>query len=66
MRGIEALGTDPDAKEAIDFAVLANETLAGHAGNMPRVTGAARPCILGSIAAAGLSPRTLESEERRP
>jgi anhydro-N-acetylmuramic acid kinase len=59
VRGLESLGLDPDAKEAVDFAVLANETLHGHAANLPRVTGAARPCILGSIAVAGLPPRPL-------
>lgn len=58
VRGIEDLGVDPDAKEALDFAVLANETLLGHAGNLPRVTGAARPCILGAVSFAGLRPRT--------
>jgi anhydro-N-acetylmuramic acid kinase len=45
----DALGIDPKAKEAIAFAVLANETLFGHAGNVPRVTGAAGPRILGKI-----------------
>ncbi|MFQ5600956.1 MAG: anhydro-N-acetylmuramic acid kinase [Candidatus Krumholzibacteriia bacterium] len=60
VRGFEVLGLDPDAKEAVDFAVLANETLAGHAGNLTQVTGAQRPCILGTIAPAGLRPRSLE------
>ena len=59
VRGIEALGVNPDAKEALDFAVLANETLLGHAGNLPRVTGASRPCILGAVSCAGVVPRTL-------
>src|SRR5262249_29607878 len=49
VAGFEVLGLDPDAKEAVDFAVLANETLLGHAGNLPSVTGATRPCILGTI-----------------
>jgi anhydro-N-acetylmuramic acid kinase len=44
-----ALGVDPEAKEAIAFAVLANETLFGHAGNVPRVTGASGPRVLGKI-----------------
>lgn len=61
VRGIEELGVNPDAKEALDFAVLANETLLGHAGNLPRVTGAARPCILGVVSCAGVAPRTLDS-----
>jgi anhydro-N-acetylmuramic acid kinase len=44
-----ALGVDPEAKEAIAFAVLANETLFGRPGNVPRVTGAAGPRVLGKI-----------------
>jgi anhydro-N-acetylmuramic acid kinase len=44
-----ALGVDPDAKEAIAFAVLANETLHGHPGNVPRATGAVGPRVLGKI-----------------
>jgi anhydro-N-acetylmuramic acid kinase len=44
-----ALGVDPEAKEAIAFAVLANETLFGHPGNVPSVTGATGPRVLGKI-----------------
>lgn len=44
-----ALGIDPNAKEAIAFAVLANETLFGHAGNVPAATGAAGPRVLGKV-----------------
>lgn len=43
------LGVDPKAKEAIAFAVLANETLFGHAGNIPAATGAAGPRVLGKV-----------------
>ena len=43
------LGLDPDAKEAIAFAVLANETLFGRPGNVPRATGATGPRVLGKI-----------------
>ena len=43
------LGVDPEAKEALLFAVLANETLFGHAGNVPSATGAAGPRVLGKI-----------------
>jgi anhydro-N-acetylmuramic acid kinase len=46
-----SLGVDPEAKEAIAFAVLANETVFGHAGNLPSVTGAAGPRVLGKISA---------------
>jgi anhydro-N-acetylmuramic acid kinase len=42
-------GIPSDAKEAIAFAILANETLANHPGNIPKVTGAQRPVILGKI-----------------
>jgi anhydro-N-acetylmuramic acid kinase len=59
VHGLDSLGIDPDAKEALDFAVLANETLHGHAGNLVRVTGAQRPCILGAIAVAGEAPAAL-------
>jgi anhydro-N-acetylmuramic acid kinase len=44
-----ARGVDPDAKEAIAFAVLADETLHGRPGNLPAVTGAAGPRVLGTI-----------------
>jgi anhydro-N-acetylmuramic acid kinase len=42
-------GIPADAKEAVAFAVLANETLAGRAGNVPGATGAERPAVLGKI-----------------
>jgi anhydro-N-acetylmuramic acid kinase len=44
-----ALGVDPKAKEAIAFAVLANETLFGHPGNVPATTGALGPRVLGKM-----------------
>jgi anhydro-N-acetylmuramic acid kinase len=44
-----ALGVDPEAKEAIAFAVLANQTLFGLPGNVPAVTGAKGPRVLGKI-----------------
>ncbi len=43
------LGVDPQAVEAMAFAWLARETLAGRPGNLPAVTGAAHPVILGGI-----------------
>jgi len=49
VRSSAALGIDPDAREALAFAVLANETLHGNPGNLPRVTGARRAVPLGSI-----------------
>lgn len=39
----------PDAKEAICFAVLANQTIRGQPGNEPACTGAGRSAVLGSI-----------------
>lgn len=43
------LGIDPDYVEAMGFAWLARETLAGRPGNIPAVTGACGPRILGGI-----------------
>jgi anhydro-N-acetylmuramic acid kinase len=40
---------DPDALEAVIFALLACETLAGKPGNLPAATGASRPVVLGNI-----------------
>jgi anhydro-N-acetylmuramic acid kinase len=45
----EDLGFNSDAKEAVAFAVLANETICGNTGNLPAVTGAERGKILGKI-----------------
>jgi len=44
-----ALGLDPDFIEAAGFAWLARETLAGRPGNLPAVTGARGPRVLGAI-----------------
>jgi anhydro-N-acetylmuramic acid kinase len=43
-------GLPIDAKEAMAFAVLADRTIHGLPGNLPRVTGARRPVVLGKIA----------------
>ena len=45
----DSLGIPADAKEAIGFAVLANETLGLAAGNVPSATGARHPAILGKV-----------------
>ncbi|MGI8767500.1 MAG: anhydro-N-acetylmuramic acid kinase [Propionibacteriaceae bacterium] len=45
-------GLDPDAKEAVAFALLANETLCGNPGNVPSATGARHPVLLGKIVPA--------------
>lgn len=42
-------GVDPDFIEAMGFAWLARETLAGRPGNLPAVTGARGPRVLGAI-----------------
>ena len=44
-----ALGVDSDYLEAIAFAWLAQQTLHGLSANLPAVTGARHPCILGAI-----------------
>lgn len=44
-----AIGLDPDFVEAAGFAWLARETLAGRPGNLPSVTGARGPRVLGAI-----------------
>jgi len=46
---IEEYGYSSDAKEAICFAILANETISGNCANVPRTTGAKAPVILGTI-----------------
>jgi len=45
----ELLGLHPDWVEATAFAWLAYRTLNGQAGNLPSVTGAKQPIILGAI-----------------
>lgn len=45
----EDLGLDSSAKEAVAFAILANEYLFGQCGNVPRVTGARHPAVLGKL-----------------
>ena len=45
----QEIGLDPDFVEAVAFAWLARETLAGRPGNLPEVTGATRLAILGAI-----------------
>jgi len=43
------LGFSADAKEAVAFAILANETIQGRPSNLPAATGARRPVIQGKI-----------------
>src|SRR3989339_424369 len=49
VKNVESMGISSDAKEAICFAVLVNETISGNETNIPRVTGASRKTILGKI-----------------
>jgi anhydro-N-acetylmuramic acid kinase len=50
-----AYGVDPDAKEALAFAVLGFETLRERPANLPRATGASAPAVLGAIVPRGLA-----------
>ena len=54
LEGIEVLtqeeiGSSSDAKEAIAFAILGNETINGNSSNVPSATGAKNNVILGNI-----------------
>ncbi len=49
LRSSAEIGIDPDAREAVLFALLANETLLGGPGNLPAVTNADGPRVLGTI-----------------
>jgi anhydro-N-acetylmuramic acid kinase len=49
VRSTAALGIDPDWMEAIAFAWLAQQCLQGRPGNLPEVTGASGPRVLGAI-----------------
>ena len=46
---VDVLGIPADAKEAVGFAVLANETFELAAGNVPSATGARHPVVLGKV-----------------
>jgi len=45
----EDIGLSSDAKEAIAFAILGNETIHGNFNNIPNVTGAKHPVVMGKI-----------------
>ena len=45
----EALGYDSNAKEAVAFAILANEAVFAHYNNAPSATGAKHPVVMGRI-----------------
>jgi len=49
IRSTNEFGISVDAKEAVSFAILAYATIQGMANNLPSVTGADEPVILGKI-----------------
>ncbi len=49
VESVDNSGISADAKEAIAFAILANESLHGHGGNLPSATGASVRKILGKF-----------------
>ena len=49
----DVYGIPADAKEAVAFAILANELVSGNPGNLARVTGAAHRVPLGKIVLGG-------------
>ena len=53
VRPASEYGLNVDAKEALCFAVLAHETVNGVPTNLPSVTGASAPTILGSVSVPG-------------
>lgn len=63
VQPIDALGVSAEAKEALCFAVLANETVMGRPGNLSGATGARRPAILGKICPALRRPVHDRNEE---
>lgn len=50
VKPIDDLGIPAEAKEAVDFAVLARESLLSHTNVVNAVTGASRAAVLGTIA----------------
>ena len=49
VQSTAARGIAPDQVEAIAFASFARRTVRGLPGNLPSVTGASRPCVLGAV-----------------
>ena len=49
VKTTNALGVDSDYLEAIAFAWLAQQALHGKPANLPLVTGAKHPCVLGAV-----------------
>ncbi len=55
VRSAAQYGLNADAKEALCFAVLAHETVNGVPTNLPSVTGASAPTLLGTVSVPGPS-----------
>jgi anhydro-N-acetylmuramic acid kinase len=49
VKTTNAIGVDGDYLEAIAFAWLAQQALHGKSANLPLVTGAKHPCLLGAV-----------------
>ena len=49
VKSVKDAGVDPDSKEALGFAILAVACIRRIPGNIPSVTGARKPVILGKI-----------------
>jgi len=49
IRSTDEFGISVDAKEAVSFAILAYATIHGVANNIPSVTGASEPVVLGKV-----------------
>ncbi len=49
IRKVDEFDMPSEAKEALSFAILANETVCGNPGNVPSATGAKESVILGKI-----------------
>lgn len=62
IHSVDEFGIPADAKEAVCFAILANETVAGHAANIPSVTGARKRVVLGTLSVP--RPRSIRGRGR--
>ncbi len=49
MLTAKAVGVDGDSLEVVAFAILGYQMLRGRQGNIPSVTGARSPAILGKL-----------------
>jgi len=53
IRRHDELGIPGDARECVTWAILADETIAGHPGNVPSASGAHRRVVLGKLVQLG-------------